>query len=230
MRPPMRAGRPAFIMDHSNRIVAACYRKFTTTTRAKNNVSRDLEHAIASDETRMREQTKPAMRSYLAVTRNFASGNASPRQFLERSLELLESWEPRVGAFVCTNLSVARAGADRASYRWRGARHASDRFGHSPREFLRLCGFQTERKRDQPRGQPRLSKPKLHRYFGRVTAGRLASRARNCRACRRRCRHARPARARHDSACREAAPPRGARNWRLGRSLGRRQAAARRIC
>src|SRR5439155_12604601 len=49
--------------------------------------------------------------------RNFASGNASPRQFLERSLELLESWEPRVGAFVCTNLSVARAAADRASER-----------------------------------------------------------------------------------------------------------------
>jgi Asp-tRNA(Asn)/Glu-tRNA(Gln) amidotransferase A subunit family amidase len=121
----MRAGRPAFIMDHSNRIVAACYRKFTTTTRAKNNVSRDLEHAIASDETRMREQTKPAMRSYLAVTRNLASGNATPRQFLERSLELLESWEPRVGAFVCTNLSAARAAADRASERWRAGRPLS---------------------------------------------------------------------------------------------------------
>src|SRR5947207_1853493 len=111
----MRAGRPAFIMGHSSRIAVACYTKFTTTTRAKNNVSRDLEHAIASDGARLRQQVKPAMRSYLAATRNFASGNATPRQFLERSLELLESWEPRIGAFVCTNLPAARAAADRAS-------------------------------------------------------------------------------------------------------------------
>jgi Asp-tRNA(Asn)/Glu-tRNA(Gln) amidotransferase A subunit family amidase len=88
-------------------------------------VSRDLEHAIASDGTRIREQTKPAMRSYLAATRNFASGNATPRQFLERSLELLEIWEPRIGAFVCTNLPDARAAADRAAERWRAGRPLS---------------------------------------------------------------------------------------------------------
>jgi len=88
-------------------------------------VSRDLEHAIASDGTRIREQAKPAMRSYLAAARNFASGNATPRQFLERSLELLESWEPRIGAFVCTNLPAARAAADRASERWRAGRPLS---------------------------------------------------------------------------------------------------------
>ena len=88
-------------------------------------MSRDLEHAIASDGTRIREQAKPAMRSYLAAARNFASGNATPRQFLERSLELLESWEPRIGAFVCTNLPAARAAADRASERWRAGRPLS---------------------------------------------------------------------------------------------------------
>jgi len=88
-------------------------------------VSRDLEHAIASDGTRIREQTKPAMRSYLAATRNFASGNATPRQFLERSLELLEIWEPRIGAFVCTNLPDARAAADRATERWCAGRPLS---------------------------------------------------------------------------------------------------------
>jgi len=88
-------------------------------------VSRDLEHAIASDGTRIREQTKPAMRSYLAATRNFASGNATPRQFLERSLELLESWEPRIGAFVCTDLPAARVAADRATERWRAGRPIS---------------------------------------------------------------------------------------------------------
>ncbi len=88
-------------------------------------MSRDLEHAIASDGTRIREQTKPAMRSYLAATRNFASGNATPRQFLERSLELLEIWEPRIGAFVCTNLPDARAAADRATERWCAGRPLS---------------------------------------------------------------------------------------------------------
>ncbi len=88
-------------------------------------MSRDLEHAIASDGTRIREQTKPAMRSYLAATRNFAAGNATPRQFLERSLELLEIWEPRIGAFVCTNLPDARAAADRATERWRAGRPLS---------------------------------------------------------------------------------------------------------
>src|SRR5438105_13454705 len=122
----MRAGRPAFSMGHSSRIAAACYTKFTTTTRARNNVSRDvssdLEHAIASDGTRIREQTKPAMRSYLAATRNFASGNTTPRQFLERPLDVLESWEARIGAVVCTNLPAARAAADRASERWRAGR------------------------------------------------------------------------------------------------------------
>jgi Asp-tRNA(Asn)/Glu-tRNA(Gln) amidotransferase A subunit family amidase len=73
----------------------------------------------------MREQTKPALRPYLAVTQSFASGGATPRQFLERSLELLELWEPRIGAFVCTNLPAARAAADRATERWRAGRPAS---------------------------------------------------------------------------------------------------------
>ncbi|MFY9772014.1 MAG: amidase family protein, partial [Xanthobacteraceae bacterium] len=73
----------------------------------------------------MREQTRPAMRPYLAATRNFASGGATPRQFLEQSLELLEAWEPRIGAFVCTNLPAARAAADRATERWRAGRPLS---------------------------------------------------------------------------------------------------------
>jgi len=73
----------------------------------------------------MREQTKPAMRPYHAATRTFASGSVTPRQFLEQSLELLDAWEPRVGAFVCTNLPAARATADRATERWRAGRPLS---------------------------------------------------------------------------------------------------------
>ena len=71
------------------------------------------------------EQIRPAMRPYLAATRNFAAGGATPRGFLEQSLELMEAWEPRIGAFVCTNLPAARAAADRATERWRAGRPLS---------------------------------------------------------------------------------------------------------
>ena len=50
----------------------------------------------------------PAMRSYLAATRNFASGEESPVGFFEQTLALFEEWEPRIGAYVCTNLPAAR--------------------------------------------------------------------------------------------------------------------------
>ena len=73
----------------------------------------------------MREQTRPSTRPYLAATRSFASGAATPQQFLEQSLELLEAWEPRIGAFVCTDLPSARGAADRASERWRAGRPLS---------------------------------------------------------------------------------------------------------
>jgi Asp-tRNA(Asn)/Glu-tRNA(Gln) amidotransferase A subunit family amidase len=71
------------------------------------------------------EQTKPVMRSYLAATKGFASGAQSPSQFLDRSLSLLEQWEPRIGAFVCTNLPAARAAAEQSTKRWRNGRPLS---------------------------------------------------------------------------------------------------------
>jgi len=73
----------------------------------------------------MLDQTKPALRSYLSATRNFGSGAETPRQFLDRSIALLESWEPRIGVFVCTNLPEARAAADRSTARWRAGRPLS---------------------------------------------------------------------------------------------------------
>src|SRR5215469_16656721 len=71
------------------------------------------------------KQTKPMMRPYLAAARAFASGAQTPRQFLEQSLALLDQWEPRIGAFVCTNLPAARAAADRATARWRDGKPLS---------------------------------------------------------------------------------------------------------
>ncbi|MFZ3351227.1 MAG: amidase [Xanthobacteraceae bacterium] len=70
-------------------------------------------------------QTKPMMRPYLAAAADFASGKQTPRQFLEGSLALLEQWEPRIGAFVCTNLPAARAAAERSTERWRAGKPAS---------------------------------------------------------------------------------------------------------
>jgi Asp-tRNA(Asn)/Glu-tRNA(Gln) amidotransferase A subunit family amidase len=68
---------------------------------------------------------KPVMRPYLAAAKDFASGAQTPRQFLEESLVLLEQWEPKIGAFVCTALPAARAAADRATERWRAGKPLS---------------------------------------------------------------------------------------------------------
>jgi Asp-tRNA(Asn)/Glu-tRNA(Gln) amidotransferase A subunit family amidase len=61
----------------------------------------------------------PTMRPYLAATSGFASGKDTPRDFLERCLGDLESWEPKIGAFVALNLGGARAAADASTRRWR---------------------------------------------------------------------------------------------------------------
>jgi Asp-tRNA(Asn)/Glu-tRNA(Gln) amidotransferase A subunit family amidase len=70
-------------------------------------------------------EQKPVARPFLAVTQSFSSGAQTPRQFLEQSLALLDSWEPRIGAFVCTNLPDARAAADRSTARWRAGKPLS---------------------------------------------------------------------------------------------------------
>jgi len=59
------------------------------------------------------------MRSYLARASQFAAGAESPRDFLEACLANLNTWEPKVGAFVNLNIDAARAAADRATERWR---------------------------------------------------------------------------------------------------------------
>jgi Asp-tRNA(Asn)/Glu-tRNA(Gln) amidotransferase A subunit family amidase len=76
------------------------------------------------------------MRSYLAHASQFASGAESPRDFLEACLANLNTWEPKVGAFV--NLSIEARGKrrprDRALARGRSAvsdrRHADRHQGH----------------------------------------------------------------------------------------------------
>jgi Asp-tRNA(Asn)/Glu-tRNA(Gln) amidotransferase A subunit family amidase len=71
------------------------------------------------------QANKPALRPYLAASRDFASGKKTPRGFFEESLALLDAWEPRIGAFVCTNLPAARFAAEQSTKRWRNGRPLS---------------------------------------------------------------------------------------------------------
>jgi Asp-tRNA(Asn)/Glu-tRNA(Gln) amidotransferase A subunit family amidase len=64
-------------------------------------------------------EAKPTLRPYLAARADFAAGNDSPRDFLDRCLAALDVWEPRVGAFVNLNIEGARAAADASAMRWR---------------------------------------------------------------------------------------------------------------
>src|SRR5262249_34259026 len=64
-------------------------------------------------------KTKPTLRPYLTETSRFASGQDTPRDFLERCLTAIDEWEPRILAFVALNRDGARAAADRATARWR---------------------------------------------------------------------------------------------------------------
>jgi Asp-tRNA(Asn)/Glu-tRNA(Gln) amidotransferase A subunit family amidase len=59
------------------------------------------------------------MRPYLPHTSAFAAGRDTPRDFLERCLADLETWEPKIGAFVSLSLGAAREAADLATKRWR---------------------------------------------------------------------------------------------------------------
>src|SRR5258705_7790345 len=65
------------------------------------------------------------MRSYLAHATQFASGAENPRDFLEACLANLNTWEPKVGAFVRFDNETARAAAHGSTERWRGGKPAS---------------------------------------------------------------------------------------------------------
>jgi Asp-tRNA(Asn)/Glu-tRNA(Gln) amidotransferase A subunit family amidase len=61
----------------------------------------------------------PQAKPYLGAAVQFANGHDTPRAYLERCLDALAVWEPKIGAFVHTNLDGARAAADASSMRWR---------------------------------------------------------------------------------------------------------------
>src|SRR5256886_2715304 len=71
------------------------------------------------------EKLKLSPKPYLSATAHFASGTATPRDFLELCLADLAALEPKIGAFVNLNLAGARAAADQSTARWRAGRPRS---------------------------------------------------------------------------------------------------------
>lgn len=69
--------------------------------------------------------TRPEPRSYFAATASFATGEDSPRGFLERCIARIEAEDGEVGAFVTVNPDAARTVADEASARWKDGRPLS---------------------------------------------------------------------------------------------------------
>ena len=67
----------------------------------------------------------PQAKPFLAAAAQFAGGHDTPRAYLERCLDALAAWEPKIGAFVHTNVDGARAAADASSIRWRDNRPLS---------------------------------------------------------------------------------------------------------
>ena len=67
----------------------------------------------------------PKTRPFLAAAPRFGSGDDTPRAFLERCLDALATWEPKIGAFVHTNIDGARTAADASTVRWRSGRALS---------------------------------------------------------------------------------------------------------
>jgi Asp-tRNA(Asn)/Glu-tRNA(Gln) amidotransferase A subunit family amidase len=61
----------------------------------------------------------PKVRPFHSATAAFADGSDTPRDFLERCIEVINTHEGAIGAFVATNLDGARAAADEATARWK---------------------------------------------------------------------------------------------------------------
>ena len=66
-----------------------------------------------------------ALIHFSVAVADFAAGRASPRDFLERCLDVIAARDGDLGAFVALNLDGARAAADASSERYRAGRELS---------------------------------------------------------------------------------------------------------
>lgn len=89
---------------------------------------------------------KPQQRPYFAAVPAFKDGTDTPRAFLERCIEAIEAHEPRIGAFVETNLDGARAAADAAGERWKAREILSpiDGMPVGIKDIMETCDMVTE--------------------------------------------------------------------------------------
>ncbi|MBK17649.1 MAG: amidase [Rhodospirillaceae bacterium] len=67
----------------------------------------------------MSDGINPKVRPFHSVTAAFADGSDTPRDYLERCIEVIDAHEGTIGAFVATNLEGARAAADESTARWK---------------------------------------------------------------------------------------------------------------
>ena len=89
---------------------------------------------------------RPEPRSYFAATADFATGEDSPREFLERCIARIEAEDGALGAFVATGFEAARAAADEASARWKdgAARSAIDGMPVGIKDIMETADMATE--------------------------------------------------------------------------------------
>ncbi len=80
---------------------------------------------MLAQEQKQAQTSRPRKRPFLAATKLFASGEATPRDFLDHCLADLADWEPQVGAFVAFDIVGARSQADASTARWRAGKPAS---------------------------------------------------------------------------------------------------------
>ena len=67
----------------------------------------------------------PRPQPFIPETPRFAEGEDTPRGFLERCIENIDSMEPAIGAFVATDFEAARSEADASTERWKSGRQLS---------------------------------------------------------------------------------------------------------
>ena len=67
----------------------------------------------------------PRPQPFIPETPRFAEGEDTPRGFLERCIEKIDSVEPEIGAFVATDFEAARSEADASTERWKSGRQLS---------------------------------------------------------------------------------------------------------
>lgn len=71
------------------------------------------------------DQVRPQLRPFTSGHAGFASGQDTPRRFLERCLEDVARLEPGIGAFTVLDADAARRSADEATDRWAQGRPLS---------------------------------------------------------------------------------------------------------